>query len=377
MQTQSAFVLFLCTFSSYAKSHFHHAPSTRAVVIVFRHGDRVPTTTYPGDPFVHLFRPMMGNLTTDGCIRMYMNGRHLARILPQVQYASHRYFYSDSSARCVQSAECWMRGLLDSDTNRYTITTGERIDLILNHPKLRFLCSNYDGEQERSEKHHALFSEYSDVISNLSQITRANYTKEKANWLAYSLIDSIHTEHRLGLPMPSWFTRVFASRSEEYMEKSRFIYSRLPTIQKVSTLLIRELSERLQSAPKDSMSLYAYSTHDAVLGPVLATLNITRHTFPKYGESLVFQLTNDEQLRFFYVTAKGKLQQISPVNCELDDCSLETFALTVSNLPVFNWKNDCTPIIAATISSSGNSNDTLNIVTLIFLFCACAFTLPS
>lgn len=371
MLIQSAFILLLVI--GWSEGDFQEESSTRAIVIVARHGDRVPSTTYPGDPHAHLFHSMMGNLTTNGCIRMYKNAWLLNKIIPALKDADHRYFYSDTTTRCVQSTECFKSGLIGEQGDLEPIVTGDELDLILNHPKLRYICSNYDQEQKDSEDHRRIFHQYSYVIHQLSQITGLKLTEDMANLIAYTIVDSMHTEHRLGLPMPSWFTHALKHLSKEYMEKARFIYSRLPIIRKNSVLLLKELTEQLQNSPNDSMSLFVYMTHDAVLGPALATLNITRNVFPNYGESLIIRLTNDHQLRFDYFNIHGKLEQLTPINCQVDNCSMETFASTVSNFTAFDWQKDCIPMTAQ--GKSGINNETINpTVTLIMLFVSCALT---
>lgn len=312
------------------------SPSIRTMVILFRHGDRTPTASYPGDPYKEYFDIRgRGNLTTRGCQRLYRNGRHLAKLFPQIKKAKLVQPISDSNPRCIKSIKCLNNGLTKRKVLRPIVTSGP----ILDHVKANCPRRNYSIHYDPLFR--TVYDKHQGLIHNLSQITNYSFTVVNTNSIGYKILDPILSEYLMHLPMPSWFTPEFKKEAFSYNDDNFNALGHLYIENKLSGLFLQELIDKMRNSSGDQMSLYVYSSHDATLGPVMVTVNAWMGRHPNYGESLIFTMDSKGQMQVFYLDQNHKLTQHVPFGCQVDNCTLGMFASGVAHFIPENLDDEC------------------------------------
>ncbi|KAK0161279.1 hypothetical protein PV327_009766 [Microctonus hyperodae] len=93
-----------------------HRNSLQQVAIIFRHGDRTPTETYPNDPYInYTWEDGWGSLTKKGMLQLYNLGTWLRDeydLLIDKKFKSSEVQIKSSYAdRCIMSAQALLAGL--------------------------------------------------------------------------------------------------------------------------------------------------------------------------------------------------------------------------------------------------------------------------
>lgn len=333
------FFVLLLTYYFYVEGK-NENKNYRTIVTLFRHGDRNPTDTYPGDPYEEYFNHIgYGNLTNKGCKRLYKNGQKLIKIFPEIKSANKIKVISSNSIRCIKSAKCFIKGLIGFTWSDEIETVDSSENPMLNHYGVNCKVRNYSNHYDPA--YEKLFIKYPNLIHNLSLLANYTYPVTDANWIGYKIIDPITSQYNMGLKMPKWFKGDFKKQSFQYMDDNFDALANLSIEKKLAGIFLKELISKFYSSPKDQLSFYGYSSHDSTLAPVMATVNAWTGKQPRFGESIIFTLTNDDQVKVYYFDQQHNLIQHIPFKCSEKNCSLNTFVSSVSNYIPEDWRKEC------------------------------------
>lgn len=331
----------------------------RAVAVLLRHGERTPSTTYPGDPYIPHFNQVgWGKLTSTGCHRLHSFGRFLGQQFPQVHERSLTKLKSSAYTRAIDSVKCFMYGLGNRRTrisffsyfNRFkhfdTLRSSKwdietlplKEDPLLNHAGIA--CARRDAERKADANIASLKVEYKQLFDNLSRVTGETY--DDPYFVIGQRLDPIKIEAQLGLQMPSWVTDEFLADAVTSHDKLFTYLGQLQIEKKLSGVFLQDLIQQFTSSIRGSASLFVYGSHDTTLAPIMTVLNMWRGERPKNGEAIVFTLTNDDRFQMYYYSENMTLTQYTPPGCSADgECSLSTFASNVSQFIPQDWRQEC------------------------------------
>lgn len=315
----------------------------RSIAVVFRHGDRYPCQAYPNDPYENVFTQKdYGSLTSAGRVHMYSLGRNLRVKFPSLAKRKVTRLRSSIVPRCIESLQILMSGLngpSESVTGPPDIFTLPKVDdALLNHGSVR--CPKRKESISRDKHFQNLSVEYADLWSNVSQVTQIDGLDVGS--FIDKRIEPIMSEFLMKIPMPKWATREIAFRAKQIIDHSIWLTGRLDIEGKLSGLFYQEVISRLRSCQNSSdISLFAYSTHDTTLGPILLNLGLWPGHRPFYGEGLVFLLTQNGSLRVYFYDEGHHLHHTLLPGCSAERCTLEMFEESVQHLIPRNWRAEC------------------------------------
>ncbi|XP_026331688.1 testicular acid phosphatase homolog, partial [Hyposmocoma kahamanoa] len=94
----------------------YESKTLRLVIIFFRHGAKIPESTYKSDPFRNYqWKDGAGALTNTGKIQLYELGKkyrsYYANFIPEEYYDKDVYVRSSDKSRCMMSAYTFLAGL--------------------------------------------------------------------------------------------------------------------------------------------------------------------------------------------------------------------------------------------------------------------------
>lgn len=344
------FIISFLFYVSLASTSIINYNNVRAIAVLFRHGERTPSTTYPNDPYIEHFDKIgWGKLTSVGCQRAFAFGKFLGAQYPQIKYRSSTQLRSSAASRCIDSVKCFMHGL-NSAIHRIprrfkarSIPPIESLPLdadpILNHASIK--CPVRERATKTDPKIVSLKTEYKTLFDNLTRATGEVYND--AYFAIGQRFDPIKIEVQMGLKMPNWVTPEFLNDSVTIHDKLFGILGELDIEQKLSGTFLQDLTYNLTSSPRERLSLFVYGSHDTTLAPIMATLDMWQGKRPKNGEGLVFTLTNDDQLSMFYYHQNNTLSQWAPPGCAgcCENCSLQNFRSGVDKFIPQDWREEC------------------------------------
>ncbi|XP_076166347.1 lysosomal acid phosphatase-like isoform X2 [Ptiloglossa arizonensis] len=280
--------------------------SIRQVIIVFRHGDRNPTETYPNDPYRdYNWQEGWGALTKNGMLRMYNIGRWIRDVygtLIGTKYESRLLLVQSSYAdRCIMSAQTLLAGLYPPTPEEIFVPglnwrpvpvhpIPRNIDktIVVKAPCPRLeeaLKEAYVNETMRpgtpSAKYYQQLSVYTG--QNITTITDVEF-----------LYNTLRIEKENGLKLPEWTNKYDEKEMREIAARSLAIFTSNTLQQRLrGGPLLKEILGRIQTVNNgtDTKRAYLYSAHDITLVNLLRTMGFTSEYFtPDYGATLVFQL---------------------------------------------------------------------------------------
>lgn len=332
----------------------------RAVAVLLRHGERTPSTTYPGDPYIpHFDQIGWGKLTSVGCHRLYSLGSFLGKQFPQLRERSLTKLKSSAYTRSIDSVKCLMHGLGEPNDRRdYNLrrfnhlkhfdslrrsklvieTLPLKEDPLLNHAGIT--CERRDFERKTDENIASLKIEYKQLFNNLSQVTGEVY--DDPYFVIGQRIDPIKIEKQLGLQLPSWVTDKFLADAVTSHDKLFTYLGQLEIEKKLSGVFLQELIQQFKRSARQNVSLFVYGSHDTTLASIMNVLGMWQGVRPKNGEALIFTFTNDDQIAMFYYHQNMTLTPYVTPGCQLNGrCFLSHFALNVSQFILHDWREEC------------------------------------
>ncbi|XP_055630394.1 lysosomal acid phosphatase isoform X2 [Toxorhynchites rutilus septentrionalis] len=343
----------------------------RMIAILFRHGDRSPTSFYPNDP--HRNYPWtggLGALSERGSLQMYNLGRNLRpryyRLLPSngLYSKDNMYIVSSAAERCIMSAQSFMAGFLPplENTNPLPIswqpvavnTLPRDRDTILAQKKP---CPRYEQSLQRlmayppkdirdmNEKYEALYKTLSlSTGENISTILDVEL-----------LYNTLEIEKNAGLELPDWTENIFPEKLLPLAERSLSLFTETPLMKKIKggTIISELLDNMVRKRAGILMperSIFVYSGHDVTLVNLMRALNIIDQSTgkPDFSAAIVFELhysiTFDDDFEvklLYYFNSEDKYpKELRVPNCG-DPCSLTKFSQLMESVYVKNYEELC------------------------------------
>lgn len=347
-----------------ASSVYQPQSELRHVAVIFRHGDRAPLTTFPGDPNRNHRWPLgIGRLTTRGRANAYALGKWLrSRYSRFLTDDPHEVDARSSPVpRCYESAALVLYGLYpanrdqklwkpDQNWQPIPITrlpegTDKYATICL--PRIReALKSLVTIEEPRhaagAPSEGAHFRTLGDALKFVARMTNITAESSSLRFIAVTqILDSMFVAREYNLSVPTWAARYWRelkwathmlleglSRSQmDHMAGGLLsdVVTKIMHPDRPQASLMQETHNR-NAVPK--LTLMAY--HDINIAGILLGLNKTLERRPPYGAAVlmeVFTLTStvapDLYVRVLYKEG-GTVSRLALEGCD-DPCLLRNF----------------------------------------------------
>ncbi|KAL1441801.1 hypothetical protein MTO96_008308 [Rhipicephalus appendiculatus] len=315
----------------------------RHVVVIFRHTDRAPLATYPGDPNKNNGWPLgYGRLTSRGRANASALGRWLRSHYIDFLSDDPREVDARSSPapRCFETAALVLYGLYPANAAQKEWEPDQPWQpSLVTVPEPAFLVNNATSRKP-------LFGTLGGVLGYVARMT--NLSEESSSRLFVTvnkILDSMSVAKEYGLPVPTWASRYWrhlhwaSETSHEKLSRSQMnhfggalIRDALDNIGPTGEPLARPSSSIMRGDPDPSdapkMTLRAY--HDINLAGILIGLNGTLGERVPYGAAILVELftltstvTPDVYVRVLY-KAGDTVSTLALQGCS-DPCSLQSF----------------------------------------------------
>ncbi|XP_073992396.1 venom acid phosphatase Acph-1-like isoform X2 [Rhodnius prolixus] len=337
-----------------------------SVHVLFRHGDRTPTFSYPTDPYINWSWPDgAGALTNKGKSQMYQLGKFLrtfySNYLRDTYNSKELVVKSSYAARCQMSAAALLAGLYppkgsqiwNEDLLWQPIPVNPIPREMDNLIVARVPCSAFTEEKKKSDEELAngLTSEQKKLLEYLSEHIGMKISDIST---AESLYYTLSIEKDSGLTLPSWTNKIFPEPLKSVAIMTLLSYSRtLPLKRFQSGPLLGEWLSHMESDKEiRSPLMYLYSGHDLTIVNAMRSLGLMTPTpwFPDYGATLLIELhrlidSNEKPnyvVKILYLESgtSEKPNELKLPNCDLQ-CPLEEFKRIVEPVIPKDWYEEC------------------------------------
>lgn len=333
----------------------------KLVQTIFRHGNKMPSQVniYPNDPYVnYTYEPAgKGGLTNVGKTNMYKVGQFFREryedFLGKIYTKENIWFRADEVDRTVMSGQLVAAGLYppseeqrwNPDLNWQPIpvwTIPATMDCLYTTPfsskfhTMRNLVEETDEDVIQFEKDNK------DIYKYLSEHTGGNVTQSKV----FSLYQYLFAQKDIGLELPEWTKSVFPhGKLDELVIYDILIRTRTLELKQIlGGLWIREWLNHVNDhiSKKDTRKAFMYAAHDLNIAYILSALDNFDNEIPYYGNSLMFELHEDDNEYYVQVLYKNKdnIRVLKFSNCDTM-CPLDEFKKFVKPLISINMEEIC------------------------------------
>ncbi|KAG6800646.1 venom acid phosphatase Acph-1 [Apis mellifera caucasica] len=314
---------------------------------------------YPNDPYInYTYEPAgKGGLTNIGKMTMYKVGQFFRKryenFLGEIYTKENIWFRSDEVDRTAMSVQLVTTGLYppskqqrwNPDLNWQPIpvwTVPFTMDCLYNSQfsakfyTLRNMVEETDKDVIQFKKDNR------DVYEYLSKHTGGNITQSKVFLLYQYLFD----QRNIGLELPEWTKSVFPhGKLDELAVYDILIRTRTLESKQISAgIWIREWLNRVNNhiSKKDTRKAFMYAAHDPNIACILSALDNFDNEIPYYGNSLMFELHEENSEYYVQMLYKNKddIRVLKFPNCD-NMCPLDEFKKFVKPLISINTDEIC------------------------------------
>lgn len=333
--------------------------SLKLVQVLFRHGDRTPTETYPNDPH-QSWKGGWGILTNKGKSQMYHLGKLLREqyhtFLPEYYIAENVYVKSIYADRCIMSAQTFLAGLFppkgDQIWNPNLLWQPIPVKSVPRHLDnviaMKKKCPVYDDALKyayQSPKITEINDEANADLYKYLTLVTGNPIND-INAVEY-LYNTLEIELQNNLTLPQWTKNISLNHLRKIAELNFAIFSDTTLMKRFTggSFLTEVISQMKKTIDHTSnLNIALFSGHDVTLITVLRTLGFERLFKPEYGAYLVFEL-HEANGDYEIMISFGENYETAPQQMELKFCKSPcTFNNFVKGLhPVLpdDWEAEC------------------------------------
>jgi len=353
-------IAFLFAYAAFGKDP-ETSSTLRHISIIFRHGEKNPTSSYATDPYREsLFWPEgWGQLTNRGKQQMYqlgglLRGRY-GSWLPHYTPQAVRVDSSDHD-RCHQSAAVLLAALFPpvddqvwNDRLMWQPIPIHSVPLAMDKLiTVKAKCPLYDKEKRRSDAQLAAM--YDKQNTQLYQYLSENTGQNISSLLdVESLFNVLEIEKETGKSLPPWTESVYPDKMKDIAALVLASFTHTPLMKRLKGgPLIGAISVNMNVAVNGTSSrkVSLYAAHDLTIVSVRRALGYDDVTFkPGLGAALIVELevvNNEPLVEVYYMQ---NYADDGPVRWELPDCpspcTLATFTEVVASVVPRDWDTEC------------------------------------
>ncbi|GAB1610523.1 prostatic acid phosphatase-like [Argonauta hians] len=310
-------------------------PSLRLVQVLYRHGDRSPTTTFPKDDADDLWPNGLGQLTKVGMRQQYELGKYLRQryggFINTTFNTEQMVVRSTDKDRTLMSAYCNLAGLFapspDDMWNPDLRWQPVPVHTVPKYQdKLLYMeaqCPQYYHlytQFLQSQQYHSLMAQYEDLMEYVSLKSGVKPDAEDVS----SLYDNFFCRQRHNISLPSWVTaQTMASLEQLHVLKMK-AYFYTPHMQKLKGgYLLWDIMENMNlkvTEPDTRRRLVMYSAHDSTLVALMMSMNVFNNILPPYASCLIVELHQHSNQSYYVEIFYRNSTHHPPVPITLPGC---------------------------------------------------------
>ncbi|XP_019872643.1 prostatic acid phosphatase [Aethina tumida] len=331
-----------------------------SVTVIYRHGDRTPTSFYQNDPYSNLtyWPEGLGQLTNEGKLRQYYLGKWLRNrysdLLPERYNPGDVLVKSDDVDRTIMSALANLAGLYPpkeeqkwSDLNWMPIPIHNRPNVEDSLISLEKPCDKFDSLfQELMEGEHfkQVDREYKKVYEYL---TENSGTQMESLQAAKALYATLSIEEQRNFTLPDWTEDIYPEKLKEMAALSfqSYVFTD-PMIRLKVGPFYHELISNFKNIIEGltNVKLLMLSGHDKNVFNVLVGLKALEPHVPQFASTVMFELkrNNGEYYVEVYYKQGNELEKIEMEGCHLE-CRFHDFIQIMEKFTVdpVTWDKEC------------------------------------
>ncbi|KAG8223905.1 hypothetical protein J437_LFUL001985 [Ladona fulva] len=346
---------------------------TLQVHVIFRHGERTPTDTYPNDPYKadDYWPEGWGQLTNKGKMQLYelgvylrsrYGGTGLRALLDGAYQSSETKILSSYADRCIASAGVLLAGMFPPSASpggsqvwldaldwqpvpiRYRAKEDDNI-IVSKKP-----CPRYDADLKAvyaSPEVQIVNKENKDLYDHLTENAGKTYSSVLDVEFLYN---TLQIEEIRGLELPDWVKGWYPERMRPLASLSLALFTRtLPMKRTKSGVLLGQIGDHMNKkiSTKDDSKVYLYSGHDTTIVNMLQALGVGEDSFkPEFGAAILVELleaaNGDKHVQVLLKnsTSSEELFPIELPDC-LKPCKIENFLKLPAITTPEQWENEC------------------------------------
>lgn len=346
---------------------------TLQVHVIFRHGDRTPTETYPTDPYKdeENWPEGWGQLTNIGKKQLYDLGVYLrtrygpsgGALYDGAYTGSETKVLSSYADRCLTSAGSLLAGLFPPSAS--PDKTQVWLDALDWQPvPIRYIereedrmitskkpCPRYENDLASvyaSPEIERINRENQDLYEHLTN----NTGKEINDILDVEfLYNTLEIEQLRGLVLPEWVKGWYPERMKPLASLSLAIFSRTLSMKKTkSGVMLWEIGTNMQkklSNPKDNSKINLYSAHDTTLVNVLYGLGVGQDSYkPEFAAAILVELlesTNGDKFVQVLLKKSSTSDELTPIDLPgcISPCRVTNFLHIDAVTSPEEWDKQC------------------------------------
>lgn len=342
------------------------ASSLRLVQLLFRHGDRTPSHTFPNDPYRYDWPEGVEMLTRLGMEQQYALGKYLRKrydkLLPEDYKFNDTLVRSTDNDRTIQSALAQLYGLYPKTfaakggypfTGVIPIHTVPKLyDQVM---KMTSPCPKYKKlwkEVKASSIWKKIEIENHSFFAQLAAATGYFYVGLVRSFYVADVVN-VWTCHNLSLP--AWVTPDVIAKLDTMLGVKQYLRYLTPEMQRLRGgpllgLMTQRMVAKITGSSLDRRRLlYGYSAHDSTLSAFLSVLGIFNRRKPPYTACVFVELhakegslkLEDHFLRIYYRNDSDKEPILLTVpGCE-SDCPLSSFRSLIKDKVPADIQSEC------------------------------------
>lgn len=332
-------------------------PSLKQIHVLFRHGEKTISSSYPNDPHKdYKWAEGPGELNNKGKLGLYVLGQTLRkkydRFLGELYLANEISVVSSYASRCQMSAMTFLAGLFppvgSQVWNEELLWQPIPVNPIPrstdNLIAAKASCKAFTVEKKKSDEelHASLKKEDTELFQQLSEHSGLSISNIEQVETLYSIL-KIESEN--GLTLPAWTKTVYPQPMRRLAAMNLASYTRTPALKRLQGgPLLKHWLEDMQHGKKKS---YFYSGHDLTIVNLMRTMGFEFPDFlPDYGAALILELhhsVDGDFVKALYfngsLTTVGETLRLP--GCKSVHCPLETLVYNVREVIPHDWAEEC------------------------------------
>jgi len=342
-------------------------PVLLQVNLLFRHGDRSPTKTFPTDVYQEGFWPRgWGQLSKKGQLRHLQLGKFLRKnygdFLAPFYNPEEIYIRSTDVDRTLMSAQSNLAGLFPPHLNETwsadiagwqplpVHTVPHKSDMLLVRGNN---CPRYQNMQHDVWVKNPVpevvteNTKYKDLWDTVRKGAGVTDTIENMWYIP----DSIKIEYLNNLTLPAWVTPSIFDHLMSFKDLGfqMMVYNRSMARLAGGNLLKKIQSNMKAKIEKESKrKMFMYSAHDDTVAPLLAALGVYNNLAPPYASCVLVELWQDVSNGYYVRVLYRNDTSIVPKNPLLltipgcaENCSWSDFLKTTKESIPVDYEAEC------------------------------------
>ncbi|CAN7991275.1 unnamed protein product [Ixodes hexagonus] len=337
--------------------------SLRQLHVVYRHGDRTPTSLYPNDPNSPSdFPEGLGHITHKGKNDQYNLGRYL-----RVKYEDFLSYDPNEVGERLSSEEkhvCVFMQSVSCGTATTVYRTQDNINILLqecdNCLAIGVVDTDRDvdetgrGRRERRRRRRGNYSKILQIYRKSDRIfcphgreePRLKYHMQLS--LLLNLLHARRNQRSRGLKIPDWALPLWGNMTK-VAKYTTILNYKSPEYNKFRAgLLIRDIVRHADDvvSGNSNVKLYMYAAHDVAIAALTSAFGVFNQLAVPSSTAVITELHEDANGNFFIQMlfkndTTRKPYRLEIPGCEGFRCSLATFKELARPYIPEDWRKEC------------------------------------